>query len=127
MALITEGPSIVPRAPSATVLDRAHLARMTFGDQALAREVLSLFVRQTKALLTELSAAGPEAAASLAHRMKGSAKGVGAWAVAAAAEMVERAAFSDPQALAADIAALRDAIEEVNGAISDLLAAPATT
>jgi HPt (histidine-containing phosphotransfer) domain-containing protein len=97
---------------------------MTFGDPALAREVLALFMRQADALLVELGNARPDAAASLAHRMKGSAKGVGAWSVAAAAEMVERAASADPQALAADIAALRDAIQEANTAIAELLTAP---
>jgi HPt (histidine-containing phosphotransfer) domain-containing protein len=125
MALTTEGSTLVaPRSKSTATLDHTHLTRMTFGDPALAREVLNLFMRQTEALLAELADARPDMAASLAHRMKGSAKGVGAWSVAAAAEMVERAAAADPQALTADVAALRDAIHEANTAIVEFLSAP---
>jgi hypothetical protein len=38
-------------APESAVLDRAHLARMTFNDPGLEREILQLFHRQAELLL----------------------------------------------------------------------------
>ena len=40
-----------PEALKVAVLDRDHLARMTFGDRSLEREVLQLFDRQSELLL----------------------------------------------------------------------------
>jgi HPt (histidine-containing phosphotransfer) domain-containing protein len=73
-------------------IDRRHLARMTLGDRSLEREVLQLFVRQTTIMLARLTGAAPPLAAGCAHTLKGSARGIGAWRVARAAERLEVAA-----------------------------------
>jgi HPt (histidine-containing phosphotransfer) domain-containing protein len=71
-------------------IDTAHLARMTFGDWALAREVLVLFDRQAALLVARMRQADAATVAALAHTLKGAAAGVGAGEVAAAAAMVEQ-------------------------------------
>src|SRR3954447_25867931 len=82
-------------------IDLVHLARMTLGDRSLEREVLQLFARQAALLLARMEQANPAAVGMLAHTLKGSARGLGAWRVAAAAEAVETAAASNPGALEA--------------------------
>ena len=72
------------------VLDRDHLARMTFGDRSLEREVLHLFDRQSELLLERMRASEPAAIATLAHTLKGSAVGIGATRVAGAAAEVDK-------------------------------------
>jgi HPt (histidine-containing phosphotransfer) domain-containing protein len=73
-------------------IDGAHLERMTLGDRSLEREVLEIFARQTTLTLERIAGAGPERAAAAAHTLKGSARGIGAWRVAQAAERLEQAA-----------------------------------
>jgi HPt (histidine-containing phosphotransfer) domain-containing protein len=73
------------------ILDEDHLARMTLGDQALEREVLEIFVRQNALMLGRIADAGPARVAEAAHTLSGSARGIGAWRVARAAERLERA------------------------------------
>jgi HPt (histidine-containing phosphotransfer) domain-containing protein len=85
-----------PEALDVAVLDRDHLARMTFGDRSLEREVLELFDRQSELLLERMRASEPAAIATLAHTLKGSAVGIGATRVAGAAAEVEAAARSKP-------------------------------
>ena len=72
-------------------IDRRHLARMTLGDNKLEREVLQLFDRQATLLLARMRQVEPAAVSTLAHTLKGSARGIGAWDVARAAEAVELA------------------------------------
>lgn len=91
-------------------IDRAHLWRMTFGDAVLEREVLGLFDRQAEAMLGRLPAAEGPALSELAHAVKGSARGVGAWRVAGAAAEVESGGHGSLPAL---LAALADARAEV--------------
>jgi len=101
-----------------TVIDETHLARMTLGDRRLEREVLELFVRQTTIMLGRIVGAEPAWAAAAAHTLKGSARGIGAWRVARAAELVENAANGEggPDAMQSDAmqpdAMQRDAMEE---------------
>ena len=59
---------------------------MTLGDRKLEKEVLELFDRQAEQLLARMHAAEPAGLARLAHTLVGSARGIGAWRVAAAAE-----------------------------------------
>ncbi len=73
------------------ILDRDHLARYTMGDSALEQEVLGLFVGQLPETVAMLRASGDaQAWRRAAHTIKGSAKAVGAWKLADAAEHAER-------------------------------------
>ncbi len=77
-----------PLVPDDAPLDLAHLDRMTFGDDALQREVLALFAAQSAVLMPRLVAHSDDAA-DLAHTIKGSAKAIGAHGVSEAAEAFE--------------------------------------
>jgi HPt (histidine-containing phosphotransfer) domain-containing protein len=76
---------------SAQILDVGHLAAQTGADHALQREILTLFVRQSREILALLQddTALPRVRADLAHKLKGSARTVGAFVLAEAAEAVE--------------------------------------
>lgn len=97
-----------------TAIDENHLQRMTLGDRRLEREVLELFLRQTSLMLERIVGADPAIAAAAAHTLKGSARGIGAWRVARAAERVEEAAVGENGARGA--AELDDAIAELKAA-----------
>jgi HPt (histidine-containing phosphotransfer) domain-containing protein len=71
-------------------IDCAHLARMTFGDRALERELLGLFERQATLLVARMREADAVTVRTLAHTLKGSAVGIGAGEVARAAAAVEQ-------------------------------------
>jgi HPt (histidine-containing phosphotransfer) domain-containing protein len=74
------------RAP----VDLVHLARQTFGSIELEREVLDLFVRHGDGLVDHIARpAGDRDRAEALHRLKGSARGIGAVRVAALAERLE--------------------------------------
>ncbi|GJE62477.1 Hpt domain-containing protein [Methylobacterium trifolii] len=74
-------------------IDRAHLDAQTFGDAELARELLALFSGQCRRILPALSDPGrdPTGRADLAHTLKGSAAGVGAFSVMQACAEIESA------------------------------------
>jgi hypothetical protein len=95
-------------------IDRAHLRQMTFSDAVLEREVLGLFDKQAASMLELIPVAKAEALPALAHAVKGSARGIGAWRVAEAAATLEAA----PQG---NRAALTGALVEVRAAISRIL------
>lgn len=105
------------RRPS--VIDAGHLARMTLGDLRLEREVLELFVRQTAIMLDRIVGATPALAAAVAHTLKGSARGIGAWRVARAAEQLEQAAgpAGSPDDIDEAITELKAASLEASAAI----------
>jgi hypothetical protein len=105
-------------APSDQPIDFAHLFRMTLGDHDLAHEVLALFDQQAGILIARMATVDPSCVAALAHTIKGSARGVGAWPVARAAEAVESAPVGD---LEPAVAALAAAAAEARVAIADLL------
>ena len=79
-----------PLAPDDGPIDIEHLQRMTLGDASLEREVLAMFSAQAARLIGALAALPPEAGA-LAHTLKGSARAIGAFAVADAAADLESA------------------------------------
>jgi HPt (histidine-containing phosphotransfer) domain-containing protein len=70
-----------PLAPDHGPIDFEHLKRMTLGDDRLEQEVLAMFSAQSARLLGTL-AAMPSDAGALAHTLKGSARAIGAFAVA---------------------------------------------
>ncbi len=108
------------------VIDQQHLDRMTLGDRRLEREVLEIFVRQSAILLDRMAHAEPALASAAAHTLLGSARGIGAWRVARAAEAVERAASGEARAEATEeaITELRAAALEASAAIGIRLSSP---
>ena len=105
--------------------DLVHLSRQTMGDRELEQEVLTLFERQAQHIggrLTSLEAgANHVTRADLAHKLKGSARAVGAFAVASAAENYEHSARAgllramDSRQLAEALAEALGALRELNG------------
>ena len=109
-------------APDDRPIDLVHLARTTLGDRGLEREVLQLFDRQSTLLIARMRSAGPAGVATLAHTLKGSARGIGAWRVARAAEALELAGTSG-DALGEALDRLTAASDEACRVIADLLKA----
>ena len=84
------------RMDVAQPIDHVHLARYTMGNRPLELEVLQLFAGQAPDTLADLAAATTAKAWHIsAHTLKGSARAVGAWALASAAEEAERAGPDD--------------------------------
>ena len=103
-------------------LDLVHLSRQTSGDRHLEREVLAIFRRQARRVLFQLEAKNdPLNRLDIAHALNGSAKGVGAWRVAEAAQNLENAARSGMPA-GEQVALLAECISEVVEEIDELLA-----
>lgn len=112
-----------PLAPDDGPIDFAHLSRMTLGDPDLECEVLTMFVAQSAQLLDQLTAL-PSDTGALAHTLKGSARAIGAFAVAEAASRLEAVFGQAGEARAIDnaaLGALRDAVAEAQGAIEAYL------
>jgi hypothetical protein len=111
-----------PLAPDQQAIDLAQLSRMTLGERSLEQEVLALFDLQAGTLLARMGKQPPNAVAALAHTLTGSARGVGAWDVAEAAEAVERlASCHDAAPLTVAMNRLSAAIAEAQMAIAELL------
>lgn len=106
-------------------VDLTHLSRQTFGDHDLEREVLTLFERQSNVMIERLrGATTAKTWAEAAHTLKGSALGIGAFAVASAAETVECDQVDHLSSKAwADLARLESEVRQANAFIADLLKA----
>ena len=111
---MSSSPSIADRGP----IDLEHLSQSTLGNSSLAREVLGLFADQAARVQGQLAAMPPDAGV-LAHTLKGSARAIGAFAVADAAAALELAICegrAPTQALAdleAAVTAARATVEEI--------------
>ena len=108
-----------PLAPDDGPIDFEHLNRMTLGDAGLEQEVLAMFVAQSARLVSML-ATMPSDAGALAHTLKGSARAIGAFDVADAADRLEAAiarGFDVPAALAE----LVEAVAQAQAAIEPVL------
>lgn len=70
-------------------VDLVHLARQTMGDRELEQEVLALFVQQALAVRDKIAEVSAGERLLLAHGLKGSARGVGAFAIADCATAIE--------------------------------------
>jgi len=108
-----------PLAPDDGPIDLAHLRRMTLGNAGLEREVLTMFSAQVAGLagmFTSLAADTP----TLLHTLKGSARAIGAFAVADAASRLESLmrCGADP---AEALSGLSDALLEARTAIDVIL------
>jgi HPt (histidine-containing phosphotransfer) domain-containing protein len=108
-----------PLVPDEGPIDLEHLRRMTLGDTGLEREVLAMFAAQTVSLIGALAALPPDAGA-LAHTLKGSARAIGAFAVAEAAVRLE-AAMQKGDDPAQALAGLADAVTDARAAIDAIL------
>jgi HPt (histidine-containing phosphotransfer) domain-containing protein len=113
----SEAPSLVP---DDRPIDLVHLARTTLGDRSLEREVLQLFDRQSTLLIARMRSAAPGGIATLAHTLKGSARGIGAWRVARAAEALE---VADALEVSVALDRLAAASDEARAVIAELLRA----
>jgi HPt (histidine-containing phosphotransfer) domain-containing protein len=109
-------PPLVPDGPA---LDLDHLARMTLGERELEREVLTLFAQQSMDLLARLEKL-PREGASLAHTLKGSARGIGAFAVAEAADNLEQR-LRQGLPVTAEVTALQQSVGAALAAITERL------
>ena len=107
-----------PLAPDDGPIDFEHLKRMTLDDAGLEQEVLAMFAAQSAKLIGALATL-PDGAPDLAHTLKGSARAIGAFAVADAAARLEAvlASGADPSDLLAElgnaVVSARSAIEAV--------------
>ena len=119
--------SAPPLVPDERPIDIEHLFRMTLGDHHLEREVLQLFDHQAGMLIERISQSSQSGRSELgivaatAHTMKGSARGIGAWQLARAAEAVENAALGTQPGLAKAVGVLVACVGEARAAIADLL------
>jgi HPt (histidine-containing phosphotransfer) domain-containing protein len=109
-------PPLVPEGPA---IDFAHLRRMTLGEPEVEREVLDLFRQQLVDLLGRLEKL-PREGVSLAHTLKGSARGVGAFAVGDSADRLERALRAG-LAVDGEVAILRHVVGDALTAIEEWL------
>jgi HPt (histidine-containing phosphotransfer) domain-containing protein len=102
-------------------IDLVHLARATDGDESLESELLAMFDRQSAKLAERVTFAElpRRARADIAHRLRGSALAIGAFAVAEAAEAVETI-FEGAGAPEDALAALGKAVAEARAAIAAL-------
>jgi HPt (histidine-containing phosphotransfer) domain-containing protein len=123
MSLFPERIHWMPSPPLAPfddgAIDLAHLQRMTMGDEQLEHEVLAMFAAQSASLLADLASLPPDAAA-LAHTLKGSARAIGAFQVAEAAEAFEATLRTDRDPANA-LTALNEAFAEARAAIDSML------
>jgi HPt (histidine-containing phosphotransfer) domain-containing protein len=103
------------------ILDLDHLRRQTFGDVALERELLALFIEQCGKLFPLLSGddlRGDRAVA--AHTLKGSARAIGAWRLASLAEPLEAALMDQgPEAAGLLMRDFGAAIEATRQAVAE--------
>ena len=108
-----------PLVPDDGPLDIALLRSMTLGDIGLEREVLAMFAGQAAHLVALLAQLPPDAAA-VAHKLKGSARAIGAVHVATAAADLETA-LRDGADPAAQLATLNATVGEAREAIDAIL------
>lgn len=108
------------REPDAP-LDFAFLDAQTFGDAALAREVLILFVDQARRHLPTLPGLPPDEQTATAHLLKGSCQGIGAVEAAALLQRYDDADSIGRDALYPE---LSTAFAKAEAAITAHLAAP---
>lgn len=97
-------------------VDLVHLARQTLGDRELEREVLALFVQQATMVRDRISSANASERKFLAHGLRGSASGIGAFGVAKTATEIEH----DPEdkSLLLHLAARIDEVKDFIASIS---------
>ena len=98
-------------------VDFSYLETYAAGDMAVVDEVLELF-REQAAVWTPLLDVGAEGWGDAVHSLKGTSRGVGAFALADACQAAEAPGI-DEGARAARLAAVRDALD---AALADIAA-----
>ncbi len=115
-------PTAEPQAP---LIDLVHLSRQTLGDVALENELLRLFIVQAQqygAWLGEARApAEAQKRADLTHGLKGSARAIGAFPLAQAAEAYEKALRAGAQDTTDEARRLAEALDDAKLAATQLL------
>jgi len=108
------------------IIDCEHFQTMTGGDKALQSEVLAIFDEQSQLWRRLLIPDAPvHTWRDAAHTVKGSARGLGLWALAQACETAEALAkngVKDGPIVAAELAKVRSALDEALDVIRDVLA-----
>jgi HPt (histidine-containing phosphotransfer) domain-containing protein len=90
-----------------TVLDRVHFDHMTGADRSLQAEVVGLFRAQSDDWAN--ACAGAEGWRAAVHKLKGSARGIGLTALAAACEAAEQAPDAESAAALTELRAALNA------------------
>lgn len=80
-----EGSVTSPSRP----IDMAHLSRQTLGDRAIEQEVLHMFMQQSVLVRDRITGATVSERLQLCHGLKGAARGVGAFPIAACLSEIE--------------------------------------
>lgn len=82
-----------PLSIEASAVDWDHLSRQTFGDRELEKELLTLFSTQAASFVARLDDSAEDAAGRrrIAHTLQGSARAIGAFDLANAAQEYESA------------------------------------
>ncbi|MDI6026825.1 Hpt domain-containing protein [Corticibacterium sp. UT-5YL-CI-8] len=75
--------------PGGSPIDLDHLARQTMDDVEIQREVLKMFSDQVRSVVEKMGSSDAKERFALAHSLKGSARSVGAFALADCAEEIE--------------------------------------
>lgn len=110
-------PGKIRQKVSAPPIDMVHLARQSLGDSDLEAEILQMFRCQSKVYLHRYrDADSSKDRHHAAHTILGSARAIGAWAVADAAKPLD--ASPDRRV---DSALLEEAIGEANSYIDGLI------
>ncbi len=92
-------------------VDFTHLENYVAGDRAVVREVLGLFSDQARTVLPTLNPNAPDDEwRHAAHSLKGSALGIGAFALAEACNDAESARDASPEVKRATLARVADAL-----------------
>jgi HPt (histidine-containing phosphotransfer) domain-containing protein len=111
-----------PPENGAVAIDREHLRRQTMNDEALAHELMGLFMTQSAKLLDLIAREGAVSRRrDAAHTLKGAAVAIGAFAVAQQAEAVETAAAAPPDRLRQEVARLSAAVAAAHAAIAAII------
>ena len=104
-----------PHAPLADFIDFGHLERYTMGEPALTEELLHGFCAELRRFAPDVDT--PERERRALHRLKGSARAIGAFPLADAAEWLER--LLEAGAEEAEVRMARAELEEQLQALKD--------
>ena len=103
---------------SASPIDLAHLKEQTCGDSELSREGVAMLADQIEMAERQIDQLCAEGRVCLVHGLKGAARNVGAFRLAAAAEWMEARPFESDalQALRDEMARARQMAIAISGA-----------